>query len=115
MAAPASGGFMTWIDSTYPKVAAPTRAARPRPWPDDRARHERLPDGTSPSDPHRHGRRRATATQCARALVAGLSIWRALCGASWTSQADLVVVGPVVTMAASTPHARGLAVAGGKI
>jgi predicted amidohydrolase YtcJ len=36
-------------------------------------------------------------------------------GASWASQADLVVVGPVVTMAASRPHARGLAVAGGKI
>jgi predicted amidohydrolase YtcJ len=36
-------------------------------------------------------------------------------GASWASQADLVVVGPVVTMEASRPHAQGLAVAGGKI
>src|SRR5215510_8971266 len=32
-----------------------------------------------------------------------------------TSQADLVVVGTVVTMAASTPRAQALAVSGGKV
>ena len=36
-------------------------------------------------------------------------------GVSWASDADLVVVGPVVTMAAGKPSARGLAVTGGKI
>jgi predicted amidohydrolase YtcJ len=36
-------------------------------------------------------------------------------GVSWASDADLVVVGPVVTMAAGKPNARGLAVTGGKI
>jgi predicted amidohydrolase YtcJ len=36
-------------------------------------------------------------------------------GVSWASDADLVVVGPIVTMAAGKPNARGLAVTGGKI
>jgi predicted amidohydrolase YtcJ len=40
----------------------------------------------------------------------------ALCGTSWAaSQADLVVVGTVVTMAESRPRAQALAVAGGKV
>ncbi len=50
-----------------------------------------------------------------RSLVAGLTMWMGLGGASWASDADLVVVGPVVTMAAGNPNARGLAVTGGKI
>jgi predicted amidohydrolase YtcJ len=36
-------------------------------------------------------------------------------GASWAGDADLVVVGPIVTMAAGNPNAQGLAVTGGKI
>ena len=52
----------------------------------------------------------------ARSLVAGLTLWIGLYGVSWASDADLVVVGPVVTMAAGKPSAaRGLAVTGGKI
>src|SRR5262245_27756172 len=86
--------------------------AQPRP---DWARHEGVLAGTSPADPHRPARRCATANRCTRSLVAGLTFWMGLGGASWASQADLVVVGPVVTMAASRPQARGLAVAGGKI
>jgi predicted amidohydrolase YtcJ len=50
-----------------------------------------------------------------RSLVAGLTLWIGLCGVSWASDADLVVVGRVVTMAAGKPRARGLAVTGGKI
>src|SRR5262245_249734 len=86
--------------------------AQPRP---DWARHEGVLAGTSPADPHRPARRCATANRCARSLVAGLMFWIGFGGTSWAGQADLVVVGPVVTMAASRPHARGLAVADGKI
>src|SRR5262245_43617243 len=50
-----------------------------------------------------------------RSLVAGLTLWIGLCGVSWASDADLVVVGRVVTMAAGKPRARALAVTGGKI
>jgi predicted amidohydrolase YtcJ len=105
---------MSWIDLDSAKAATPTRVAHAQPRP-DWARHEGVLAGTSPSDPHRPARRCATANRCARSLVAGLTIWMGLGGASWASEADLVVVGPVVTMAASRPHARGLAVAGGKI
>src|SRR5262245_13255616 len=105
---------MSWIDQNSAKAATATRVAHAQPRP-DWARHEGLRAGTSPSDPHRPARRCATANRCARSLVAGLTIWMGLGGASWASQADLVVVGPVVTMAASRPHARGLAVADGKI
>src|SRR5262249_13761040 len=49
-------------------------------------------------------------------LVAGLTLWIGLYGISWASDADLVVVGPVVTMATGKPSAaRGLAVTGSKI
>src|SRR5215831_2090135 len=111
---PPGEGNMSWIDLNSAKAATATRVAHAQPRP-DWARHEGLRAGTSPSDPHRPARRCATANRCARSLVAGLTIWMGLGGASWASQADLVVVGPVVTMAASRPHARGLAVAGGKI
>jgi predicted amidohydrolase YtcJ len=105
---------MSWIDLNSGNAATPTRVAHAQPRP-DWARHEGLLAGTSPSDPHRHARRRATANRCARSLVAGLTIWMGLGGVSWASDADLVVVGPVVTMAAGKPNARGLAVTGGKI
>ena len=105
---------MSWIDLNSPKAATPTRVAHAQPRP-DWARHEGLLAGTSPSDPHRHARRYATANRCVRSLVAGLTIWMGLGGVSWASDADLVVVGPVVTMAAGKPSARGLAVTGGKI
>src|SRR5262245_18856520 len=51
----------------------------------------------------------------ARSLVAGLTLWIGLSGVSWASDADLVVIGPVVTMAAKPSAARGLAVTGSKI
>src|SRR5262245_26834905 len=52
----------------------------------------------------------------ARSLVAGLTRGSGLYGVSWANDADLVVVGPVVTMAAGKPGAaRGLAVTGDKI
>jgi len=58
----------------------------------------------------------STAYRRARSLVAGLTIWMGLCGTAWAaSQADLVVVGTVVTMATNRPQGQGLAVAGGKI
>src|SRR5262245_24737870 len=101
---PPEEGNMSWIDLNSAKAATFTRVA-----------HEGLLAVTSPSDIHRPARRCATANRCARSLVAGLTIWMGLGGASWASQADLVVVGPVVTMVASRPHARGLAVAGSKI
>src|SRR5262245_39513464 len=111
---PAWEGIMSWIDLNSAKAATPTRVAHAQRRP-DWARHEGLLAGTPPSDAHRHAIRCAIANRCARSLVAGLTIWMGLGGASWASQADLVVVGPVVTMATSRPHARGLAVAGGKI
>src|SRR5262245_18363467 len=107
-------GIMSWIDVNSANAATPTRVAHAQPWP-EWARHEGRLAGTSPSDPHRHARRRATANRCARSLVAGLTIWMGLVGVSWASDADLVVVGPVVTMADGKPNARGLAVTGGKI
>jgi predicted amidohydrolase YtcJ len=105
---------MSWIDLNSANATTPTRVAHAEPRP-DWARHEDLFAGTSSSDPHRHARRRATANRCARSLIAGLTIWMGLGGVSWASDADLVVVGPVVTMAAGKPNARGLAVTGGKI
>ena len=105
---------MSWINLNSGNAATPTRVAHAQPRP-DWARHEGLLAGTSPSDPHRHARRRATANRCARSLVAGLTIWMGLGGVSWASDADLVVVGRIVTMAAGKPNARGLAVTGGKI
>src|SRR5262245_42300047 len=111
---PPGEGNMSWIDLNSAKATTSTRVAHTQPRPDC-ARHEGLLAVTSPSDIHRPARRCATANRCARSLVAGLTIWMGLGGASWTSQADLVVVGPVVTMVASRPHARGLAVAGSKI
>ena len=111
---PRGEGVMSWIDLNSAKAATPTRVAHAQPRP-DWARHEGVLAGTSPSDPHRPARRRATANRCARSLVAGLTIWMGLGGISWASDADVVVVGTVVTMAAGKPNARGLAVTGGKI
>src|SRR5262245_2170052 len=105
---------MIWVDRSCPTVTL-TRAPHPQPRRNDRARHEGLPARSSRSDPRRHARRRVIPNRCVRSLVAALTIWMALCGASWASQADLVVVGPIVTMAPSRLHAQGLAVAGGKI
>src|SRR5262245_2778324 len=113
-AAPPGEGNVSWIELNSAKAATPTRVAHAQPWP-DWARHEGLLAGTSPSDPRRHARRRATAERCAWSLVAGLMIWLGLGGVTWASDADLVVVGPLVTMAAGKPNARGFAVAGGKI
>src|SRR5262245_62628533 len=105
---------MSWIDLNSGNAAAPARVVHAQPRP-DWTRHEGLGAGTSPWDPHRPARRRATANRCARSLVAGLTIWMGLGDVSWASDADLVVVGPVVTMAAGKPNARALAVTGGKI
>src|SRR5262245_8711760 len=105
---------MSGVDLNSANAATPTGVAHAQPRP-DWARHRGLLPGTSPSDPHRHATRRATANRCARSLVAGLTIWMGLGGVSWAGQADLVVVGPVLTMAASRADAQGLAVAGGKI
>src|SRR5262245_66513727 len=111
---PPGEGNMSWIDLNSVNAATPMRVAHAQPRP-DWARHEGLLPGTRPSDPHRHARRRATAKRCAWSLVAGLTLWMGLGDVSWASDADLVVVGPVVTMAAGKPNARGLAVTGGKI
>src|SRR5262245_65895884 len=70
---PRGEGVMSWIDLNSAKAATPTRVAHAQPRP-DWARHEGVLAGTSPSDPHRPARRRATASRCARSLVAGLTI-----------------------------------------
>src|SRR5262245_58683702 len=80
---------MSGVDLNSANAATPTRVAHAQPRP-DWARHEGLLVGTSPSDPHRHARRRATANRCARSLVAGLTIWMGLGGVAWASDAVLV-------------------------